>query len=57
MRTFDLREAAQFLRLHPETLRLLREAGVPRLRTDRLGAVVWQTDGRQIRVRTYATDR
>ena len=41
----------------PETLSRLRKAGVPWLRTDRSGAVVWQTDGRRVHVKTYATDR
>ncbi|MEJ7733562.1 MAG: DNA internalization-related competence protein ComEC/Rec2 [Polyangiaceae bacterium] len=35
---------------HPETLRTLASAGVPLLRTDRGGAVVWETDGEVVRV-------
>lgn len=35
---------------HPETLQTLATAGVPLLRTDRGGAVVWETDGEEVRV-------
>jgi competence protein ComEC len=31
---------------HPRTLAALAAAGIPVLRTDRVGAIVWETDGR-----------
>lgn len=39
---------------HPEMLRRLREFHLPLLRTDRVGAIVWQTDGLHVHVHGYA---
>ena len=36
---------------HPTTLATLERAGVPLARTDRGGAFVWETDGKQVRMR------
>jgi competence protein ComEC len=36
---------------HPRTLAALRERGIEALRTDRGGAIVWETDGEEVRVR------
>jgi competence protein ComEC len=35
---------------HPRTLAALAECGIEVLRTDRGGAVVWETDGDAVRV-------
>ena len=35
---------------HPNTLATLRALAIPTLRTDRGGAVIWETDGDTIRV-------
>jgi competence protein ComEC len=42
---------------HAETLRSLAAAGVDVLRTDRAGAILWETDGASVRVRTAAGGR
>ncbi|MEB2312432.1 MAG: ComEC/Rec2 family competence protein [Sorangiineae bacterium] len=41
----------------PETLATLAAAGVRALRLDRVGAVEWATDGREVTVRAYSVPR
>jgi competence protein ComEC len=35
---------------HPRTLAALEARGIPIARTDRGGAIVWETDGERVRV-------
>jgi competence protein ComEC len=47
----------QFGHPHPEVVARYRERGVPLARTDRMGAVVLETDGRTMDLRTWRGDR
>jgi competence protein ComEC len=42
---------------HPKTLDRFTRAGVALARTDRMGSVVWQTDGERVSVRTFSEPR